>query len=495
MRIIHSKSLPIPVTTEKTCTDPIFLITQFFLHRDKNRRREIQYCLQKNCENPSIHTIYLLNEKIYTEEELGVSDQTSNQKSKIKQINIHTWITFKHIFDFIESESLHGFVVTVNCDIMLDHTIEKLQYSDIHQSKSMIALLRYEYDDVYVPFETNCDQAKLFGPRGDSQDTWIIHTNQNIPSERRAMFAFPFGKPGCDNKMVFLFHMLGYQVYNDPKTIKTYHFHRTQNRDYKASDRLNPVFEYLCPYGIDDMIYHHVPIHTRDYRQWNLSDSSKFYKFLGDLVDRHIQEPFVIPVVDNLIVNGERLDQVFSRCDYYFSRDVYNEEMKVFGESENYIGTKFSNKIKLWESLRNIPYFIFHDPWTLALQNKRLLIVSPYAEEIFENHSFRAYPVPIFKNNMFEFVKWIPEKNTEQMISKTRQLIQDLVDAYDIALIDAGDCTNMVANDVYTLGKSAISVGSGLSLMFGMYTDVHVQTKEYSDFFKGFKNEYWMKVG
>ena len=96
---------------------------------------------------------------------------------------------------------------------------------------------------------------------------------------------------------------------------------------------------------------------------------------------------------------------------------------------------------------------------------------------------------------MFEFVKWIPEKNTEQMISKTRQLIQDLVDAYDIALIDAGDCTNMVANDVYTLGKSAISVGSGLSLMFGMYTDVHVQTKEYSDFFKGFKNEYWMKVG
>ena len=180
MRVIHSKSLPIPVETEKTCIDPIFLVTQFFLHLDKKRRREIQYCLQKNCENPSIHTIYLLNEKIYTEEELGVSNQSSNQKSKIKQINIRSWITFKHIFDFIESESLHGFVVAVNGDIMLDHTIEKLQYSQVHKTKSMIALLRYEYDDVYVPFETNCNQAKLFGPRGDSQDTWIIHSSQNL---------------------------------------------------------------------------------------------------------------------------------------------------------------------------------------------------------------------------------------------------------------------------------------------------------------------------
>lgn len=495
MHVIHSKSLPIPVETEKTCTDPIFLITQFFLHRDKKRRREIQYCLQKNCENPSIHTIYLLNEKIYTEEELGVSNQSSNQKSKIKQINIRSWITFKHIFDFIESESLHGFVVAVNGDIMLDHTIEKLQYSQVHKTKSMIALLRYEYDDVYVPFETNCDQAKLFGPRGDSQDTWIIHSSQNLSVSNRKLFAFPFGKPGCDNKMVFLFHFLGYEVYNDPIAIKTYHFHRAQNRDYKASDRLNPVFEYLSPYGIEDVIYKHVPVYTQNYTRWNMKDSQRFRKPLSDLVQRHIQEPFVIPVVDNLIVNGQRFDQVFSRCDYYFSRDVYHEEMKLFGDSENYVNTKFPNKLKVWESLRNIPYFIFHDPWTLALQNKRLLIVSPYAEEIQENRSSFAYPVSLFKNNMFVYVKWHTKRNPEQMLSQMRQILQELVNAYDIALIDAGDCTNMVANDVYTLGKSAISVGSGLSLMFGMYTDVHVQTKEYSDFFKGFKNEYWMKVG
>ena len=98
MSVIHSKSQAIPFESEKTCTDPIYLITQFFLPKDSRRQKEVQYCLRKNCENPWIHTIYLLNEKIYSEKELGV---TSKHMEKIQQINIAKWIEFYDVFVFI----------------------------------------------------------------------------------------------------------------------------------------------------------------------------------------------------------------------------------------------------------------------------------------------------------------------------------------------------------------------------------------------------------
>ena len=60
----------------------------------------------------------------------------------------------------------------INSDIFLDYTIERLRYSDIHLYKKMLALLRYEYNPM------NISESKLFGPRFDSQDTWIFIPNK-----------------------------------------------------------------------------------------------------------------------------------------------------------------------------------------------------------------------------------------------------------------------------------------------------------------------------
>ena len=60
--------------------DPIYLIYQFFVHKDVNRHREIQLALKMNVQNPLISKIYLLNERIYTKDELGL------ESKKIKQI-------------------------------------------------------------------------------------------------------------------------------------------------------------------------------------------------------------------------------------------------------------------------------------------------------------------------------------------------------------------------------------------------------------------------
>ena len=52
--------------------DNINIFMQFFIHPNQNRHKEIRTCLIKNVLNKSISKIYLLNERIYTKEELGI---------------------------------------------------------------------------------------------------------------------------------------------------------------------------------------------------------------------------------------------------------------------------------------------------------------------------------------------------------------------------------------------------------------------------------------
>ena len=59
--------------------EKIYLIYQFFVHKDADRNKELRKCLRFNVENPHIDKIYLLNEKIYTNAELGI------ESAKIEQ--------------------------------------------------------------------------------------------------------------------------------------------------------------------------------------------------------------------------------------------------------------------------------------------------------------------------------------------------------------------------------------------------------------------------
>ena len=91
--------------------DKIFLIYQYFLHGEEERRKEIAECLKRNVENPLIERIILLNERIYTRKELGV------KSGKIKQIDIKERLKFSHIFEYVEKEKLNGYIITCNADI------------------------------------------------------------------------------------------------------------------------------------------------------------------------------------------------------------------------------------------------------------------------------------------------------------------------------------------------------------------------------------------
>ena len=71
-------------STVKTTRDPqpIILIYQFFIHRNKQRYNEIKQCLKFNVANNNISKIILPNERIYTDKELGI------KSDKIVQVDI-----------------------------------------------------------------------------------------------------------------------------------------------------------------------------------------------------------------------------------------------------------------------------------------------------------------------------------------------------------------------------------------------------------------------
>ena len=60
--------------------------------------------------NQDIDKIYLLNEKIYTHEELKVNSD------KIVQENIEKRLKFSDVFNYVQENNIEGYIVIVNSD-------------------------------------------------------------------------------------------------------------------------------------------------------------------------------------------------------------------------------------------------------------------------------------------------------------------------------------------------------------------------------------------
>lgn len=230
---------------ENKKSDNIYLIYQFFIHSNTKRNKEIQMALQINIKNTLIDKIYLLNEKIYTCDELGISQ---NDMKKVEQININKRILFSDVFNFIEDKLISGYCIFSNADIFFDADLENLFSSGIDKNPCIYAQLRFEH------ISPNLKKCPLFKTaiknfRSDSQDSWFMHSKFNIEKKYRNAFKFQFGMRGCDNKLPYLFKILGYDIRNEPYFLKTFHCHNTEIRDYDENSlRLHGPYYHISPF-------------------------------------------------------------------------------------------------------------------------------------------------------------------------------------------------------------------------------------------------------
>ena len=238
------------INSKEINDDNIYLVFQFFISNNKARQNEIKFCLKRNIELGLFKKIIMLNERIYTSEELGLTDL---EMKNIDQININHRLKFSSAFLEIHLKKIKGYVVLCNSDIFFDKTINNLRKTSLSIDKSLYSLLRFEYThDGNI--ENSMKNAKLFNhpltnkPRSDSQDVWIYHTQQmEINDEFIQETDFMLGVPGCDNKITYIFNKHGFKCYNEPIVIKNYHYHVTRLRTYSGADAVPRPYLYVEP--------------------------------------------------------------------------------------------------------------------------------------------------------------------------------------------------------------------------------------------------------
>jgi len=209
----------------------LYFITQYYVPTQNKRAKEINMALKKNIENQYIDKIILFNEEEY------VLPKTN----KIQQIVIKKRLYYDDVLRYIyNSVPDNVIVVFANSDIYLDNTIRHVWSTNI--DNIFMALLRYEND-------------VIFGPRPDSQDTWILTSNSVKQRKwKYEDFNFSFGKSGCDNAITLEMLRMKYLIVNPALTIKTHHLHDSDIRTYDKQDIVNKnIYLYIEPTGLHDL--------------------------------------------------------------------------------------------------------------------------------------------------------------------------------------------------------------------------------------------------
>ena len=245
--------------------EEIWAVSQYFKHKDKQRSQEIKQCLAINCSNPHIDRIVLLTEQDYSREWTGIPGAT-----KIQQVIIRKRLTYANFLQYVHDVIPYRvYVILCNSDIYFADSLTNLW--KINLTGRMLALLRWDdtttlnsklsySDSVQLQLESR-RKATLFGPRADSQDTWIFLSDSIKDTVwNYAVFDFELGHPGCDN--AFAGHILQHRFFisNPALTFKTYHLHNSAIRTYSKTDIIkSSLYVNIAPSYIIDTQQKHIP--------------------------------------------------------------------------------------------------------------------------------------------------------------------------------------------------------------------------------------------
>lgn len=231
----------------------VWLITQFFKHPSKKRFAEIRECLTRNAACEYVDKIVLLNEREYDLKGLGISSE------KITQNMIGKRLTYTDFLQYVcENVPLNVYVILANADIYMSDSLKELWKINMHDR--MFSLLRW---DVKVDAKEEKERVvELFGPRADSQDTWILLSDSvKSRSWNYATFRFELGQAGCDNSFAGYMLRSKFVLLNPALDFKTYHLHITNIRNYDPKDPIRAkLYVNIVPTYIIDTKQEQVPV-------------------------------------------------------------------------------------------------------------------------------------------------------------------------------------------------------------------------------------------
>lgn len=337
----------------------VYLFQQWFISNDIDRHKENVFVLQQNVKNTEIDTIYLLNEREYTWEELGIPET-----EKVIQIIIGTRLTYGIAWNRMRDLGIHGYCILANLDIFFDDALKKLAYSAYHMTPTCITGSRRDYHpasyihglvesredtshnhltpEEYIhqlqmtTYEIPCVNGgttlhTVYQPEIDaycvprallsdcSQDVWIIHSKwiHYCGIQNKSCL----GTQGCDNKILTYLYQKHIDIVNGTFEIPMYHYHTSQYRTYSTTPIHNIYTFISSPLSRNQRqcIYHAIKpfIELGIYKDCstkyvendktfqetlskNMEDSQKLIPFLSSykMIKRQHTMPFYISCLD-----------------------------------------------------------------------------------------------------------------------------------------------------------------------------------------------------
>ncbi len=144
------------------------------------------------------------------------------------------------------------------------------------------------------------------------------------------------------------------------------------------------------------------------------------------------------------------------------------------------------------------PYYFEH-PWSMALKNKKVLVIHPFAQSIQKQYLNRRYlfknqeVLPEFELHTLKAVQTIAgeESKFANWFEALEWMYNEALNVdFDIALIGCGAYGLPLAVQLKRAGKQTIHIGGALQLLFGIKGNRWENKPEASILF----NEYWIRA-
>jgi hypothetical protein len=164
---------------------------------------------------------------------------------------------------------------------------------------------------------------------------------------------------------------------------------------------------------------------------------------------------------------------------------------------EDIMVNKFMPKSYL-APLHSIEPYYFENPWSIALEGKRILVIHPFAESIEKqyqvNHKniFKNLILPDFNLQVVKSVQSLGTNKTNFVtwFSALDYMCKEIEKKeFDIAIIGAGAYGLPLAAFVKRIGKQAIHMGGATQILFGIKGKRWDSIPEVSNLY----NEYWVR--
>lgn len=219
------------------------LFVNYYVDKNSDRSSELNFCIVENIKNENINKIVV----ICTESDYEKLKTFCPELLLHKIIPVITDVrpTFNDYFYLISKlfTGQDNVNIISNLDIIISSQAIMCCLAYMTNNKTCLALSRWDVNDA-----SDYKNKSILFDRPDSQDTWVFIGG--VPQISGASYGL--GIAGCDNGIAYLLEQNGYIVLNPSKTVKTYHLHVTNIRNYtnvvgQVIERIPPPYKLINP--------------------------------------------------------------------------------------------------------------------------------------------------------------------------------------------------------------------------------------------------------